>query len=240
MARNTQKMALSSGQALNSWRVRRISRPAIKIDIWNVRSINDQEPVLRNGSKRIVGRNKFKAKEQHLRTKEKREAKKRWMTQEILDLMEDRTERPQREYFPETEGPKITRSEVEYAIKTAKGGKALGPDEISEKFLKVIEENWYVLSAKGIKSDFDKVKAILSVLRRSPRQLLKNNNDFYWRDVQQKSFIKLQEEYVPGKSFYVINKLSCSPLKKIENSEFIGVNDVVEYVSVFEKNDQTS
>ncbi|KAF2888400.1 hypothetical protein ILUMI_17773 [Ignelater luminosus] len=55
-------------------------------------------------------------------------------------LFED-TESPQREYFPKTEGPEITQSEIKYAIKTAKGGKALGPYEIPVKLPKVMEEN---------------------------------------------------------------------------------------------------
>ncbi|KAF2884699.1 hypothetical protein ILUMI_21496 [Ignelater luminosus] len=112
-----------------------------------------------------------KEKEQHLRTEGKRHAKKQWMTQEILELVEERrlikkaTARYEKrvpdtiktkvgkvvieieeefnmwQKYIETEGPEITRSEVEYAIKTAKDGKVLDPDKIPVELLKIIEEN---------------------------------------------------------------------------------------------------
>ncbi|KAF2882423.1 hypothetical protein ILUMI_23742 [Ignelater luminosus] len=65
--------------------------------------------------------------------------------QKYFEKLFQGTERPQREYFPETERPEITQSEVKYAIKTAKGGKALGPDEIPVELLKVMEKNYIQL-----------------------------------------------------------------------------------------------
>ncbi|KAF2897579.1 hypothetical protein ILUMI_08596, partial [Ignelater luminosus] len=70
-------------------------------------------------------------------------------------LFED-TENPQKEYFPETKGPEVTQSEVEYAIKTVKGGKALGPvygeNAVSERrtrerFVRFRSENFDVKDA---------------------------------------------------------------------------------------------
>ncbi|KAF2893540.1 hypothetical protein ILUMI_12633, partial [Ignelater luminosus] len=54
--------------------------------------------------------------------------------------MSARHRKTAKKYFPKTQGPEITQSQVEYAIKTAKGGKAPGSDEIPMKLLEVMEK----------------------------------------------------------------------------------------------------
>ncbi|KAF2885049.1 hypothetical protein ILUMI_21126 [Ignelater luminosus] len=70
-----------------------------------------------------------------------RQAKEQYMTNKCKEIEDLNSKHTQREYLPETERSEIMQSEVEYAIKTTKGDKALGPDDIPIALLKIMERN---------------------------------------------------------------------------------------------------